>query len=34
MQVYSNNEGYEADAYGSLYGEWDQIITLVMAYRL
>ena len=34
IQVYSDNEGNEANAYLSLYGEWDQLITLVMAYSL
>ena len=34
IQVYSDSEGNEADAYLSLYGEWDQLITLVMAYSL
>ena len=34
LQVYSDNEGNEADAYLSLYREWYQLITSVMAYSL
>ena len=33
-QIYSDNEGNEADAYLPLYGEWDQLINSVMAYNL
>ena len=33
-QIYSDNEGNEADAYLPLYGEWDQLINSVMAYSL
>ena len=33
-QIYSDNEGNEADAYLSVSGECDQPITLAMAYSL